>query len=392
MRAWVQDVGIVSALGCGKAATAAALFAGRSPGMRSVDTWSAGEPLMLGVLDAGLPPVPFAEPAWNSRNNRILLLAWEEIRATVERQLAGLAPERVGVVLGTSTSGIAEAEPAVAQYVREGTLPPAFHYAQQEIGAPARFLARVAGARGPAYTVSTACTSSAKALASALRLLRAGICDYVIAGGVDSLCGLTVGGFRALGAVSSRRCNPFSRNRDGINIGEGAALFALAREETAVRLLGVGESSDGHHISAPDPQGRGARVAIEATLACAGLRPSDVHYLNLHGTATLQNDAMEARVVGEIFGGELPCSSTKPLTGHALGAAGAIEAALCWLSLSPYNPGRRLPPHLWDGEPDPALHPLGLCDAGTVPARLDVVLSSSFAFGGSNACVALGRA
>lgn len=390
-RVFVQDVAVACALGCGKAEVAEALFAGCAPGLRSVEGWSPGGPLTLGVLDAELPAVPFAEPRWHSRNNRILLLAWEQIRAVVEAQLAGVDPVRIGIVLGTSTSGIAEAEPAVAQFARDGSLPPAFHYGQQEIGAPARFLARVVGARGPAYTVSTACTSSAKALASAQRLLDAGICDYVIAGGADSLCGLTVNGFGALGAVSAVRCNPFSRNRCGINIGEGAALFALSRQEAEVALLGTGESSDAYHISAPDPAGHGARLAIEGALRSAGLRSADVDYLNLHGTATQQNDAMESVVVNALFGERLACSSTKPLTGHTLGAAGAVEAALCWLAVSPYNRAGKLPPHLWDGEPDPALPPLGFCGVGQTQPRLRVALSSSFAFGGSNACVALGR-
>src|SRR5690606_23823073 len=150
-----------------------------------------------------------------------------------------------------------------------------------------------------------------------------------------------------------RPCNPFSRNRNGINLGEGAACFILSRESGAVQLAGIGESSDAYHISAPDPLGRGATQAMQRALGSAGLEPAGIDYINLHGTGTTQNDAMEALAVNTIFGPEVPCSSTKPLTGHALAAAGAIEALFCWLLLQ--RSDARLPPHVWDGEADPAL-------------------------------------
>ena len=260
------------------------------------------------------------------------------------------------------------------------------------MSAPAKFVARLAGISGPAWTISTACSSGAKALASAARLLQAGIVDAVVAGGADSLCRFTVGGFAALESVSSKRCNPFSRHREGINLGEGAALFLLERGEGPVRLSGWGETSDAHHPSAPDPSGRGAIDAMRAALARAGLTPAQIDYINLHGTATPQNDAMESRAVVEVFGAGVPASSTKPLTGHALGAAGAIEAALCWLVLAD-NPDRRLPPNFWDGAADPELPALALVApgqaAGTPPRH---VISNSFAFGGSNVALALSRA
>ena len=277
-------------------------------------------------------------------------------------------------------------------YLEKERWPADFHYAQQEIGAPARFLARESGASGPAWTISTACSGGAKALASAARLLRAGIVDAVVAGGADSLCGFTIGGFSAQEAVSAQRCNPFSANRRGINIGEGAALFLMSREPGPVRLMGWGESSDAHHISAPDPRGHGATHAIGEALKRAGLCSGQIDYLNLHGTATRQNDAMESRVVAQLFGDHLPASSTKPLTGHALGAAGAIEAGLSWLALA-RNPENRLPPHWWDGEADPELPALNLVEPGRAADRpLRHALSTSFAFGGSNAALVLGVA
>ncbi|MFS8063839.1 MAG: beta-ketoacyl synthase N-terminal-like domain-containing protein, partial [Luteimonas sp.] len=231
-----------------------------------------------------------------------------------------------------------------------------------------------------------------KALASAARMINAGMADVVIAGGADSLCAFTIAGFRALESVSAARCNPFSANRCGINIGEGAALFLVSRDAGPVRLMGWGESSDAHHMSAPDPSGRGAIDVVRQALSRAGLRSGDVDYINLHGTATPQNDAMEAKVVAELFGPGVPASSTKPLTGHTLGAAGAIEAALAWLTLAE-NPSACLPPHWWDGQADTALPPLHLVRPGETAARPPRhVLSQSFAFGGSNAAVLLGAA
>jgi 3-oxoacyl-[acyl-carrier-protein] synthase-1 len=293
------------------------------------------------------------------------------------------------VIIGSSTSGIAEGEAAIAALVRDGTMPVGFHYGQQDLYSAARFVAARVGACGPAVTVSTACSSSAKALASAARWLRAGLCDAVVAGGADSLCAFTVAGFSALESVSAQRCNPSSRNRRGINIGEGAALFVLTREPGSVRLSGWGESSDAHHISAPEPQGKGAEAAMRQALARAGLAPEAIDYINLHGTATPLNDLAESLAVQRIFGEGPWCSSTKPLTGHALGAAGAIEAAFCWLLLQD-NAAGALPPHWWDGLIDPALAPLRLVPPDTrLGHRPRHMLSNSFAFGGNNASLIL---
>ena len=191
-------------------------------------------------------------------------------------------------------------------------------------------------------------------------------------------------GFAALESVSESRCNPLSRNRNGINIGEGAALFLMSHGPASIALCGWGESSDGYHMSAPDPVGAGARLAMERALARAGIAPAQVDYINLHGTATLQNDAMEARVVNELFGARAWVSSTKPFTGHALGAAGAIEAGLCWLAMQDDNGSGKLPPHLWDRQADPSLPALNVAEPGANLGRpLRWALSNSFAFGGA---------
>jgi 3-oxoacyl-[acyl-carrier-protein] synthase-1 len=287
---------------------------------------------------------------------------------------------------------VAATEAALAARLHTGALPDGFHYGQQEMGSPAALLARELAIGGPAYVHSSACSSSAKALASAARLIRMGLCDAVVTGGVDTLCGFTVAGFSALESVSAARCNPLSAARNGINLGEGAALFLMSREPAAVALCGWGESSDGHPMSAPDPAGVGARLAMREALRRAGIEPSDVDYINLHGTATVQNDAMESHAVADLFGPDVAVSSTKPFTGHTLGAAGAVEAAFCWLAMQDDNPAGKLPPHLWDGVQDPALPALNVVRPGTRLGRpLRWALSNSFAFGGSNATLVFGR-
>jgi 3-oxoacyl-[acyl-carrier-protein] synthase-1 len=217
-------------------------------------------------------------------------------------------------------------------------------------------------------------------------------CDAVIAGGADSLSRLTVRGFQSLESISRGISNPLSINRDGINIGEGACLMLVSKEPSAIGLLGAGASSDAHHISAPDPEGRGARDAMLRALADAAVAADAVDYINLHGTGTPLNDSMESRAVTEVFGSAVPCSSTKPLTGHTLGAAGAIELGFCWLMLSDANTAWALPPHCWDGQVDPELRQLEIVGQGhRATTRPKVCLSNSFAFGGNNASLLIGR-
>jgi 3-oxoacyl-[acyl-carrier-protein] synthase-1 len=356
------------------------------------EQWSPGRALPLGCVSAALPDAAGLPLAERSRNNQLALAALAQIRPAVDAAIARYGAHRIGIVIGTSTSGVAETESALRAHHETGVLPAGFHYAQQEMASPATMLARELGVSGPAYVHSAACASGAKALASAARMINMGLVDAVVTGGVDTLCAFTVAGFSALESVSAARCNPLSANRNGINIGEGAALFLMTQEPAAVALCGWGEASDGHHMSAPDPAGSGARIAIGEALARAGVTASQIDYINLHGTATIQNDAMESRVVADLFGAGVAVSSTKGLTGHALGAAAALEAAFCWLAMQDDNPEGRLPAHLWDGQPDPALPLLNVAAPGARLGRpLDWALSNSFAFGGSNAAVVLGR-
>jgi len=390
----LSALGLVNALGRGKAAVARGLFAGDTSGLVLEEGWVPGRAVRVGRVAGALEPLPAALHRDDSRNTRLLLAALEEIRDEVERELSRVGPARIGVVLGTSTSGIEAAERAMVHHLREGALPDWFSYPCQEMGRPALFLAQYLGLKGPAYTVSTACTSSGRAVAAARNLLRLGLCDVVITGGADSLCKLTLNGFTALEAATAGLTNPMSAAREGINIGEGAALFILRREPSEVALLGVGESSDAHHISSPDPTGGGAERALRGALDEAGLDPLAVTgYLNLHATATPLNDAMESLAVARVFPQGLACSGTKPLTGHCLGASAATELAFCWLTLHPaWNPGGLLPPHRWDGQADPELPALTLVREGDRLAPGGVCLSNAFAFGGNNLTLAAGLA
>jgi len=397
MTAYLNALGVICALGSGKAEVAARLFDGDASGMQVHPQPVASRRLPVGAVRCALPALPDYDPRHATRNNQLLLAAALEIESDIRTAISRYGQNRIGVVLGTSTTGIQEAAQGIAGLLHDGAFPPGYHYAHQELAAPASFLGEWLQLAGPCYSISTACTSSARALLSAKRLLDAGLCDAVLCGGVDSLSDLTLQGFSALEATSETLCNPFSRNRNGINIGEAAVLFLMTRDtdgETDIALLGGGASSDAHHISAPDPDGRGALSAMRQALARANCTPEQIAYLNLHGTATPHNDAMESVAVAALFPDGVPCSSSKPLTGHTLGAAGALEAAFCWLSLSPLNPDQQLPPHRWDGEPDPALPALLLVAAGTRmnPTRPRRMMSNSFAFGGNNISLILGDA
>jgi 3-oxoacyl-[acyl-carrier-protein] synthase-1 len=388
---YLHALGMINALGGNVDEIVPALAARRAPGMANVHTG-------IGDAFAGsvLAPLDLAPPAalvrYDCRNNRLLLAALAQIAPAIDAARERYGAHRIGVVLGTSTSGIEAAEAAFVYHAQAGQLPENFNYRQMEIGTAAPFAAAALGVQGPAFTISTACTSSAKAFASARRLLQLQLCDAVVVGGVDSLCELTVQGFASLESTSNVRTNPMSVNRCGINVGEGAAVFLMSRDEAAVRLAGIGESSDAHHISAPDPQGAGGELALREALADAGMASSALGYVNLHATATRKNDEMEAKLMTRVFPQGVATSGTKPLTGHQLGAAGATELGFAWLTLA--REDVPLPRHVWDGEADPALPLLDLVETERFLARgagAQYVMSNSFAFGGSNVSLILAR-
>lgn len=387
MSAYLNALGVICALGRGQDEVSRSLFAGDSSGMRPESGWVPERVLPVGAVKGDLAIIPPELGQQSSRNNQLLLEAALQIEGDIRQAIHTYGASRVGVVLGTSTSGIDEASRGIAHFLREHQFPGDYDYQQQELSAPANFLADWLQLSGPAYVISTACTSSARALMSAQRLLDLGVCDAVICGGVDSLCKLTLNGFSSLEAVSNERCNPFSVNRNGINIGEAAVLFVMSKEPAPIALLGSGASCDAHHISAPEPTGKGALQSMRKALASARLQPEQIGYLNLHGTATQHNDAMESLAVASLFPHGVACSSTKPMSGHTLGAAGALEAAFCWLSLA-HN---RVPPHVWDGQADPALPALQWAQAAETLGKR-CLMSNSFAFGGNNVSLIIGEA
>ncbi|MFC6300630.1 beta-ketoacyl-ACP synthase [Pseudomonas sp. CCM 7893] len=391
MTAYLNALGVICALGRDKREVSRNLFAGDCSGMRDEGGWVPERVLPVAGVHGELAAIPLGLEPQSSRNNQLLLEAALQIQDEIQHAIKTFGASRIGIILGTSTSGIDEASRGIAHYLSNQQFPSDYNYQQQELSAPATFLADWLQTSGPAYVISTACTSGARALMSAQRLLDLGICDVVLCGGVDSLCKLTLNGFTSLEAVSGQRCNPFSVNRNGINIGEAAALFLMSKVPGPIALLGSGASCDAHHISAPDPSGKGALLAMGKALASALLKPEQIGYLNLHGTATQHNDAMESLAVASLFPNGVACSSTKPMTGHTLGAAGALEAAFCWLSLSADNSAHALPPHVWDGQADPALPAL----QWVTPADLlekRCLMSNSFAFGGNNVSLIIGDA
>lgn len=380
---YISAFGMVNALGNNLAHIATQLQAGHAPGMQPRDGWlQDGKHCWLGEVQGALPLIPAALAAHNTRNNQLLLAALAQIRPVVDAAIAQYGRDRVAIVLGTSTSGVDEGDRQV-----DGALP-GYDYRMQELGDPSRFLAHFLALDGPAYTISTACSSSARAIISGQRLIDAGLADVALVGGADSLSRMPINGFASLDSLSERHCAPFSADRDGISIGEAAALLLLTREKHPLALLGCGESSDAWHMSAPHPEGVGAERAMLMALQQAGLQPQDVGYINLHGTATPLNDQVESAVIHRLFGDRVPCSSTKHLTGHTLGAAGATEAALAALILQQHLP---LPPQDFSlAARDTSLPECGLITAPQPLAR-PVIASNSFAFGGNNTCLIVGK-
>ncbi|OCH03316.1 beta-ketoacyl-[acyl-carrier-protein] synthase II [Aliivibrio fischeri] len=366
------------------------LSGNKAPSMHKETGWlNDGKATVVGKALGELPLVPEHLAHWNTRNNQLVLSALQQIEPQINAAKEKYGSDRIAVIVGTSTSGISDGEVALKEKMEQGVFPAGYSYKQQELGNPADFIAQYLNIDGPTYAISTACSSSGRIFLSAKRLLKAGFVDAVIVGGTDSLCRLTLNGFNSLEALSNEYCLPFSPNRKGINIGEASAYMLLSAEQKdsddPIALLGAGDSSDAHHISAPHPEGKGAIEAMNKALNDAGLTPEDIGYINAHGTATPLNDAMESKAVHAVFGDSVPVSSTKPLTGHTLGAAGIIEASICWHILK-YN--LPLPKQINDGHKDDALADIQLVVDQSL--RKKAVISNSFAFGGNNISLIFG--
>jgi 3-oxoacyl-[acyl-carrier-protein] synthase I len=380
-----------TALGAGRAAMLGALREQRT-GLAPVKfldlplpTWVGEVP---GVDDVALPD---GLADYDCRNNRLAWLGLQQdgFLDAVAAARARWGAKRVGVFLGTSTSGLLQTELAYRRREPDGALPADFLYGPtQNTYSVSSFATRALDLQGPAWVVSTACSSSAKVFGTAARMMQLGLIDAAVVGGVDSLCLTTLYGFNSLELLSDEICRPWDAHRKGLSIGEAAAFAVLERECSAPQgwLLGVGESNDGYHMSTPHPEGAGAIEAMRGALATAGLQPADIDYINLHGTATPTNDASEDNAVRQVFGSGTPCSSTKGATGHTLGAAGGVEAAIALLALQ----NGLMPAGLNVQERDPALQLPYLLANREAPVRR--VLSNSFGFGGSNASLVFGAA
>ncbi len=387
-KCFLSPPGVATAQGCSREALATHLIAGEALPLSVCGGFVAG------IVAEELPAI--ADARFDLRVNRLALLCLRQIEEFVAFAVRKFSRSRVGIVVGNSNAGIAELEREVRNCVEksgEASFDPRF----LDLGLPAEFIKRHMDLGGPAYAVSVACSSAGKALAAAKRLIDNDVCDAVVAGGADSFSAFVQSGFGSLGLLSQKVSQPLATGRDGINIGEGAALFVLSRTPFPgcdnVVLAGAGESSDAYHLTSPQPDGNGAESAMRRALADAGISPCDIDYINLHGTGTQNNDDMECRAIARVFAEKIPpCSSSKPFLGHALGASGAIEAAVCRLALSrEYNPEKILPPHPAISCVDPACAAIPLVKKNQAAGRLNFCLSNSFAFGGGNVSLILGK-
>lgn len=392
MKFYLHDLGMVSAVGGTKVEIFQRILAGNRTGLVQTELLGNANPVYVGEVSAKLPTIEKIHRVYDCRNNQLLLAALEQIKESVNDVVRRFGADRIGVVIGTSTSGLRNTELAWAAEVQTGHKPEQFHYKQQQLSGGADFLAQYIGLKGPAYAISTACSSSGRAFASARRLLALNICDAVIVGGADSLCRFTLEGFAALESLATGLCRPFGLHRDGINISEAAALFVMSREPGPVQLSGIGASSDAYHFSAPAPDGKTVMQAMTAALQEAELEVTAIDYINMHGTATPLNDAMESRSVFNVFSDTTAVSSTKGMTGHALGAAAAMELGLCWLLLTAEDSSGELPPNINGDELDPELPKLNYVSSGQYLGRkINVCQSNSFAFGGNNISIVVAR-
>ncbi|WP_037586276.1 beta-ketoacyl synthase N-terminal-like domain-containing protein [Stenoxybacter acetivorans] len=390
--------GVVSALGDDLAATWQRLWQKPADFLSITDQWTPPRTLPVGAVT--LPLRPFAKdtpPPFLGRNNQLLWHAAGAVEAQISAVKSRFGAERVAVLMATSNGSMDENRVAFQHVANGGPWADSgFNQVQQCLVSPAEFMSAQYGLRGLRYVISTACTSGARAIISAARLLRSNLADAVVVGGVDCLSALTINGFAALSVLSDEIAAPFAPQRRGINIGEAAAVFVISREplfDEALPLLGYGVGSDAYHMSSPRPDGLGAQQSIQAALHSADLPPQAIGWVNLHGTGTEHNDAMESLAVAACLGNTVCCTSTKPHTGHTLAAAGALEAALLWASISRrINPDGQLPPQYLPRGQDPDIAPIHL-STSTDGWRLNqprIGLSTSFAFGGSNAALIIG--
>ena len=378
---------VVSACGIGPDALWRCVSSADNSAVRPVRTKYGDKEFYAATLSCPLP-APASSRYPDTRLFRMVAASLEQLGEPLGSAIKRYGADRVGVCAGGCDNGSELSIEAHSQYLGSGEFPSGYTLEMQGAGYVAAFIKDSLGLGGLATAIATACSSSSTAIVRAAEMLRAGICDAVVAGGADIVSDLELLGFGSMECVSPVPSNPFSVNRSGISLGEAAAFFVLSKdslvsEEPHVILAGYGESSDAFHITSPDTDGAGAAAAMRRALDSAGLGAGQLDFIGLHGTGTVSGDAAEARAVSAVFGPDVPCASCKSVTGHTLGAAGVLTAAVCYEALA----RNALPLQAWDGMQDPELPPVGIVSAGNVTARGGQVrccMSNSFGFGGVN--------
>ena len=389
MKIYLSKPGVISSAGANLEELLASLVSGDQSGIKQYKTFS-GETFFAARIDGSkLKP---SSGRLDMKIIRIEEAALNQISENIEKAKSKYGADRIAVCVGSCDNGTELSLAGHKKYFENGAFPEDYTIEMQGADYVSSFIAEKYGLKGPVCTFSTACSSSAGALIKAAELIKSGFCDAAVAGGIDIASDTTLVGFASLEAVSDKITNPFSKNRSGITLGDGAAFFVLSKEPLdesvpEICLLGYGESCDAHHMTSPDPSGAGAKKAIEKALSNAKIKPEEVDYINLHGTGTKFNDSMEAKAVDAVFGAcKVPCSTTKPVTGHTLGAAGALELAICFAAIT----NNVLPPQIWDGIFDEEIPKLNFTNKNiNYLHQTKICLSNSFAFGGANTCLVI---
>ena len=388
MKIYLSKPAVFSAAGKNTEKLWKSLLNGDQSGIKRYETFSGSTFFAARIDENALAP---SSGRFDMKIIRIEEAALKQIENIIEKAKSKYGEKRIAVCVGSCDNGTEFSIAGHKKYFENGAFPKDYTIEMQGADYVSTFIAEKYGLTGPVCTFSTACSSSAGAIIKAAELIKSGICDAAVTGGIDIASDTTLDGFASLEAISEKITNPFSKNRSGITLGDGAAFFVLSKEPLEesvpkICLLGYGESCDAHHMTSPDPSGAGAKKAIEKALLNAKIKPEEVDYINLHGTGTKFNDSMEAKAVDAVFGKyKVPCSTTKPVTGHTLGAAGALELAICFAAIT----NNVLPPQIWDGVFDEEMPKLNFVNKNDDLHQVKICLSNSFAFGGANACLVI---
>lgn len=391
MKIYLSRPAVFSAAGKNAEELWKSLLNGDQSGIKRYETFSGSTFFAARIDGSKLNP---SSGRFDMKIIRIEEAALDQIGSIIEKAKSKYGEKRIAVCVGSCDNGTEFSLAGHRKYFENGAFPEDYSIEMQGADYVSTFIAEKYGLTGPVCTFSTACSSSAGAIIKAAELIKSGLCDAAVAGGIDIASDTTLDGFASLEAISGSITNPFSKNRSGITLGDGAAFFLLSKEPLdesmpKICLLGYGESCDAHHMTSPDPSGIGAKKAMEKALSNAKIKPEEVDYINLHGTGTKFNDSMEAKAVDAVFGAyKVPCSTTKPITGHTLGAAGALELAICFAALT----NNVLPPQIWDGVFDDEMPELNFVNKNNNlnQGKVKICISNSFAFGGANACLVIG--